>query len=203
MSINVTTLHAALTHYVNTTFLTVINKREFIMRTAKTWMRVTFMQAGINYFLMFATETSFKMRAFKVMLHCTLKHRQEILKPHNTAHRREWLEICASLRCTFFSLGNSGLCWTVFARNMDTVVPAGGNGNLQTLICVLVARPRQCLTLWNPFPWQNWMAAYLGYTLRMRTLFRGWPIMVNDTHTRRRRLRWNALSHSCCPCITA
>jgi len=32
------------------------------------------------------------------------------------------------------------------------------------------------------------MAAYLGYTLRMRTLFRGWPIMVNDTHTRRRRL---------------
>jgi len=51
-----------------------------------------------------------------------------------------------------------------------------------------VARPRRCLTLSNPVPWQNWMAAYLGYTLRMRTLFRGWPIMVNDTHTRRRRL---------------
>jgi len=33
------------------------------------------------------------------------------------------------------------------------------------------------------------MVAYLGYTLRMRTLFRGWPIMVNDTHTRRRRLQ--------------
>ena len=30
------------------------------------------------------------------------------------------------------------------------------------------------------------MTAYLSYTLRMRTLFRGWPIMVNDTHTRRR-----------------
>jgi len=56
------------------------------------------------------------------------------------------------------------VCWTVFARN------------------------RRCLTLLNPVPWQNWMAAYLGYTLRMRTLFRGWPIMVNDTHTRRRRL---------------
>jgi len=39
----------------------------------------------------------------------------------------------------------------------------------------------------NPVHWQNWMVAYLGYTLRMRTLFRGWPIMVNDTHTRRRR----------------
>ena len=35
--------------------------------------------------------------------------------------------------------------------------------------------------------WQNWMAAYLGYTLRMKTLFRGWPVMVNDTHTRRKR----------------
>ena len=23
---------------------------------------------------------------------------------------------------------------------------------LQTLICVLVARPRRCLTLWNPVP---------------------------------------------------
>ena len=45
----------------------------------------------------------------------------------------------------------------------------------------------RCLTLSNPAPWQNWMVAYLGYTLRMRTLFHGWPIMVNDTHTRRRR----------------
>ena len=90
------------------------------------------------------------------------------------------------------SLGNSGLCWTVFARNRDTVGPAEGNGDLQTLICVLVARPRRCLTLSNPVPWQNWMAAYLGYTLWRRTLFRGWPIMVNDTHTRRRRL-WNSL----------
>jgi len=44
----------------------------------------------------------------------------------------------------------------------------------------------QCLTLLNPVPWQNWMAAYLGCTLRMRMLFRGWPIMVKDTHTRRR-----------------
>ena len=83
------------------------------------------------------------------------------------------------------SLGNSGLCWTVLARNRDTTVPAEGNGDLQTLICVLVARPslpRRCFTLSNPVPWQNWMAAYL----LMKTLFRGWPVMVNDTHTRRR-----------------
>jgi len=39
----------------------------------------------------------------------------------------------------------------------------------------------------DPVPWQNWMAAYVGYTLRMKMLFRGWPIMVHDTHTRRRR----------------
>ena len=35
------------------------------------------------------------------------------------------------------SLGNSGFCLTVFARNRDTAVPAEGNGDLQTLICVL------------------------------------------------------------------
>jgi len=57
---------------------------------------------------------------------------------------------------------------------------------LLSLICVLVARPRRCPTLSNPVPWQNWMAAYLGYTLRMKTLFHGWPVMVHDTHTRRR-----------------
>jgi len=39
------------------------------------------------------------------------------------------------------------------------------------------------------------MVAYLGYTLWMRTLFRGWPIMVNDTHTRRRR-SWVVLDSS-------
>jgi len=86
------------------------------------------------------------------------------------------------------SLGNSGLCWTVFSRNRDTAVRAEGNGDLQTLICVLVARPIRYLTLLNPVPWQNWMAAYLGYTLRMKTLFHGWPVMAHATHTRRRRL---------------
>jgi len=44
------------------------------------------------------------------------------------------------------SLDNSGLCWTVFAHNRDTAVPAEGNGDLQTLICVLVVRPRRCPT---------------------------------------------------------
>jgi len=34
-----------------------------------------------------------------------------------------------------------------FAWNRDTAVPAEGNSDLQTLICVLVARPRWCLTL--------------------------------------------------------
>jgi len=76
--------------------------------------------------------------------------------------------------------------WTVFAQNRDTAVPAEGNGDLQTLICVLVARPRRFSTLSNPVIWQNWMAAYLGYTLRMKTPFCGWPVMVHDTHTRRR-----------------
>ena len=58
-----------------------------------------------------------------------------------------------------------------FRTEQDTAVSAEGNDDLQTLICVLVARPRRCSTLSNPVPWQNWMAAYLGYTLRMKTLF--------------------------------
>jgi len=45
------------------------------------------------------------------------------------------------------SIGNSGLCWTIFVRNGDTAVPAEENGDLQTLICVPVARPRRCSTL--------------------------------------------------------
>jgi len=96
------------------------------------------------------------------------------------------------------SLGNSGFCWSVFAWNRDTVVPAEGNGNLQTLICVLVARPRWCPTLSNPVPWQNWMVAYLGYTLSMKTLFRGWPVVVHDTHTRKRRMLVFVLDISLC-----
>jgi len=47
------------------------------------------------------------------------------------------------------------LCLTVFAWNRDTAVPAEGNGDLHTLICVLVARRRRCLTLSNPFSWQT------------------------------------------------
>ena len=45
------------------------------------------------------------------------------------------------------SLGNSGLCWNVFARNRDTAVPAEENGDLQTLMRVLVERCRRCLML--------------------------------------------------------
>ena len=39
-----------------------------------------------------------------------------------------------------------------FRTDRDTAVPAEGNGDLQTLICVFVARPRRCLTWSNPVP---------------------------------------------------
>jgi len=100
----------------------------------------------------------------------------------------EWVSLAQSGNRVSTSLGNSAVYLTVFARNRDTAVPAEGNGDLQTLICVLVARYRRCPTLSNPVLWQNWMVVYLGYTLRMMTLFRGWPMMGHDTHTRRRRL---------------
>jgi len=40
------------------------------------------------------------------------------------------------------SLGNSGCYLTIFAQNRDSALPAEGNGDLQTLICVLAARLR-------------------------------------------------------------
>ena len=58
-------------------------------------------------------------------------------------------------------LGNSGLNWTIFAWNRNSVVPVEENGNLQILICVLVARPTRCHTLSNPVLWQSWTTAYL------------------------------------------
>ena len=40
----------------------------------------------------------------------------------------------------------------IVSVNRDTAVPAEGNSDLQKLICVLVARPRRCLTISNPVP---------------------------------------------------
>jgi len=90
---------------------------------------------------------------------------------------------------------------TGFRPPSATVVTAEpfshGTGTLQCLQkematyrhwSVLVARRRQCSTLSNTVPWQKWMAAYLGYTLRMKMLFHGWPVMIHDTHMRRKRL---------------
>ena len=91
---------------------------------------------------------------------------------------------------TFLYLFSSNVCISnsCYCRNhVHTMLLKEGNGDLQTLICILVARSRWCSTLSNPVPWQNWMADYLGYTLWMKTLFRGWPVMVHDTHTRRRQ----------------
>ena len=39
-----------------------------------------------------------------------------------------------------------------FRKEQGHWVSAEGNDDLQTLICVLVARPRRCLTLSNPVP---------------------------------------------------
>ena len=63
-----------------------------------------------------------------------------------TGSRLRWsiLTLCATPQSgnrVSTSLGNSGLCWTVFAWNRETAVAAERNGNLQTLICVLVASP--------------------------------------------------------------
>jgi len=61
--------------------------------------------------------------------------------------------------------------------------------------CGETAIPRQCPTLSNAVPWLNWMAAYLGYTLQMTTLFYGWPVMVSDTYEKT-ILKWRLGYHS-------
>jgi len=64
-----------------------------------------------------------------------------------------------------------------------------------TDLCPIAARPRWCHTLSNPVLWQSWMAAYPGYTLQMKTLFCGWPIMVRDTPMRRRSYCWTLIGN--------
>jgi len=56
-----------------------------------------------------------------------------------------------------------------------------------TAACLTLASDHSCCQ--PPSHRRCWqlLAAYLSYTLRMKTLFRGWPVMVHDTHTRRRR----------------
>ena len=85
------------------------------------------------------------------------------------------------------SLGNSGLYWTVFTRNRDTAVPAEGNGDLQTdtnlsdlwrdpydvPYCQILSPDK---TEWRP----------ISATLRMNTLFHGWPVTFHVMHRRRR-----------------
>jgi len=41
---------------------------------------------------------------------------------------------------------------SVFARTGDAAVPAGGDGDLRALVCVLVAGPGRCLALSGPVP---------------------------------------------------
>jgi len=74
------------------------------------------------------------------------------------------------------------------------------NGELRTVICVLEARPRWYSTLLNPVLWQSWMAAYPGCTLQMKMLFRGWPIMVHDTYTRKKN---TYKLHDSCLCLVS
>ena len=62
------------------------------------------------------------------------------------------------------------------------------NKSAEDITICLIQSINLCLTLSNPVPWQNCMAAYFNYTLQIKTLFRGWPVMAHETHTRRRRI---------------
>jgi len=87
------------------------------------------------------------------------------------------------------SLGNSGLSFRMEQGH------CGDEMATYTLICDLADRPRRCPTLSNPVLWQSWMAAYAGYTLQMKTLFPGRPIVVHDMHMRIRNTDQTNTSH--------
>ena len=76
------------------------------------------------------------------------------------------------------------LCQVIVAYALRLNSPAGTEGSTVSSLIF----DRWLMLGSETLSISRWMVAYLGYTLRMRTLFRGWPIMVNDTHTRRRRM---------------
>ena len=61
------------------------------------------------------------------------------------------------------------------ASNLDTDYEWPPFRRVCTVIIII-----DCCLLWmlNPVPLTKLNAAYLGYTLRMKTLFCGWPVMV-------------------------
>ena len=71
-----------------------------------------------------------------------------------------------ALHCRLADSGDGwrGKCTT--PCNKDLAIANGSRGT-GTLRCLQkeMGRSRRCLTLSNLVPWQNWMAAYLGYTL--------------------------------------
>jgi len=72
-------------------------------------------------------------------------------------HVLYWLDNSVTQPGTYMNCSNKTHKSVVFMHsncdsNRDTAVPAERNGDLQTLICVLVARPRWCPTLSNPVP---------------------------------------------------
>ena len=86
--------------------------------------------------------------------------------------RQQW----SLLNCFRMEQGHCGYCGTCRRKWRLTDTDLCPCGETQTMSHTV----ESCLLA-------NWMAAYLCYTLRMKKLFRGWPVMVHDTHTRRRR----------------
>jgi len=111
---------------------------------------------------------------------------------HQSRWRENWKKLLWSIPTWCVTPQSGNLPWQQwsllnhFAQNRDTAMPVERNGDFQTLICVLAARPSWCPTLSNPVLWLSRMATCPGYTLQLKMLFPGWPIIVHDMHTRSR-----------------
>ena len=89
------------------------------------------------------------MQASPLLCHtdCVQKLKSLQSGQHHYADAAAWVSNTAGRT----QLSSSYYCY-YYVLIMVTVVPAEGNGDLHTLICVLVARHRRCLTLSNPVP---------------------------------------------------
>jgi len=75
-----------------------------------------------------------------------------------------------------------------FRKNRDTVVPQKEMATYRHWSVSLWRDPDDVSHCRILSPNKTEWCLYLGYTLQMKTLFHGWPVMAHETHTRRRRL---------------
>ena len=109
------------------------------------------------------------------------------------SHKDEFFETlicgraCQLFICCKLTAASSGKTWSAFSYiKYINLVLTGMKWGLTDTDLWPCGEIQMMSHIVETCPLTNWMAAYLGYTLWMKTLFPDWLIMVYDMHTRRR-----------------